>query len=701
MIVSKKLIGAGAEKYLPFALSKLRQYAKAWTGRVRNHNFNVDDGTTIMIELYAENRGHITIIALSGFIVLGDKRTNYLTASLAKTQLFMGAYKSAFRLQGTARSFTDTADRFQAELHFMSWQQVQPVPNSEAIVALAESVDFVDSVAVMHISKAGKVTTKLTSTPHDFHSSPKVFCLGPSDPVDHPGKYRYLFLVGSGSRLSEDSGATWSASALPTGTFFSGDFIGNGTVLIFMASFDTTSHVKLYRTEDGVSWALTNVEYGAPFPDFGVTGRTGQIVPLGNDRVLLVESTAEEISEQTSVSVTVAARLSVDGGSTFGVAGGAVVSGEQIQIVQTLALGTDAAAILVLDLMTFRATIYLTSDAGVSWIARELPEAIWSPQDFFGPASYHFKYLTLASTPTKLLEGPVDIDSLVLLLPVIEYSAAADAAGAATAAAFQGGSVATLAFTTGGDLGSITNFMDVVIANRAGSIDDAAVSRGTSPTHADFVAAYDTAVANAVADFDNASLRASHAVDAVAFAVDAAARAVTLAIPANATAAATAQSDTIAWAAAVDATVAAVAAAVSAVAASAALSADQAADQADADAASPTPTTTTAEAAGAAGAAAKVAAEAAEAAGNVALASWSASISAAADAANATAGTPTVFAYYTKDGGQTWTKGGAIAKNIESNIMWSGDRGFASIEALTETGNLAFSNFYSDNGVLV
>ena len=63
MMVGKKLIGEGAEKYLPFCLSKLRFYASTWTGAPQSHTIRATGGVLMLIELWSKNSGQITIWA--------------------------------------------------------------------------------------------------------------------------------------------------------------------------------------------------------------------------------------------------------------------------------------------------------------------------------------------------------------------------------------------------------------------------------------------------------------------------------------------------------------------------------------------------------------------------------------------------------------------------------------------------------------
>lgn len=58
--IGKKLVGDGAELYLPFALSKLRWMATTWTGAAQSRTIRAADAT-ILLELNSQNSGQITI----------------------------------------------------------------------------------------------------------------------------------------------------------------------------------------------------------------------------------------------------------------------------------------------------------------------------------------------------------------------------------------------------------------------------------------------------------------------------------------------------------------------------------------------------------------------------------------------------------------------------------------------------------------
>lgn len=81
MNIGKKLIGAGAEKYLPFALSKLRYFAAQWDGSYLSRTIRADDGTTILMELYSPTRGQVTIWAAGGGYEFFSTGQTYATGS--------------------------------------------------------------------------------------------------------------------------------------------------------------------------------------------------------------------------------------------------------------------------------------------------------------------------------------------------------------------------------------------------------------------------------------------------------------------------------------------------------------------------------------------------------------------------------------------------------------------------------------------
>lgn len=85
MIVSKLLIGDGAELYLPLALSKLRFYATQWTGAYQSHVIQADDGSTIMMEVMAKDRGRVTIFAGVSFVSVGVENTAYKSVIRGQT----------------------------------------------------------------------------------------------------------------------------------------------------------------------------------------------------------------------------------------------------------------------------------------------------------------------------------------------------------------------------------------------------------------------------------------------------------------------------------------------------------------------------------------------------------------------------------------------------------------------------------------
>ena len=63
--IAKKLVGAGSEQYVPYAVSKLQELAKRYGGFPISSTVQVSDGTTIMLEVHGPISGSVTIFGFS------------------------------------------------------------------------------------------------------------------------------------------------------------------------------------------------------------------------------------------------------------------------------------------------------------------------------------------------------------------------------------------------------------------------------------------------------------------------------------------------------------------------------------------------------------------------------------------------------------------------------------------------------------
>lgn len=61
MIVSKKLLGGGADKLLPFALKKLYYMAATWTGAYQSRVIRTSEGFMVLLEVHSREVGAVTI----------------------------------------------------------------------------------------------------------------------------------------------------------------------------------------------------------------------------------------------------------------------------------------------------------------------------------------------------------------------------------------------------------------------------------------------------------------------------------------------------------------------------------------------------------------------------------------------------------------------------------------------------------------
>ena len=419
--IRKKVLGAGAEQYLPFALSRLRQMAESSPDAYQSRVWHTADGVTILAEFWPPSAGAVTLIG-TGFLSVGTL-----------------VQKGPYVLTGSSslkKDFKEFATDIGTEpKNNCDMPKICPINRNESLIHRLDGTHF----TIYKVTGNGTATPLLQieygSPPTGSASAGTVCYVGKTGDTGadrllaaraiYANDY-YRMQMG----CSDDRGKTWTWY-WPIGTSYQNDkhqywgdiaYLGNGIVLCIStfltatpSSYIPTEPVMLRSSDYGNTWSVCSLTglfdwavaaSGERDLDWVLSAvNNSAVVPMGGGKAMLFMYVYNSDTPGREYKVYV----SNDNGLTWGA--GKPLAG---YISTPIPLGPGGVAVVVApaagESASYDWALAITGDYGASWTYRSLPTA--NPDFPILPDP------TLLAHPPLVTNGStVDIDKARIAVP--------------------------------------------------------------------------------------------------------------------------------------------------------------------------------------------------------------------------------------------------------------------------------------------